>query len=123
VGIFDHLAEERIKDAIEKGELDDLPGAGRPLELEDLSRVPEELRTSYLVLKNAGVLPEELVLRKELVSLQRLLAACRDDDPRATELRDELNAVELRYLVLLEHRLQRHVPSAYRAKLARRRFG
>lgn len=120
MGFIDQLAEERIRDAIAKGEFDDLPGTGEPLELEDLSRVPEELRTSYLMLKNAGVLPEELVLRKELVSLQRMLAACRDDDARSDELRRALGDVELRYLVLVEHRLQRHVPNAYRAKLARR---
>lgn len=122
MSIIDHLAEERLKDAIEKGEFDDLPGKGEPLRLEDLSRIPEELRSSYLMLKNAGVLPEELVLRKELVSLQRMLVACRDDEQRSEELRAQLNDVELRFLILLEHRLQRHIPNAYRGKLARRRL-
>lgn len=122
MGTIDRLAEERIQDAIEQGVFDDLPGLGRPLELEDLSRVPPELRASYLLLKSAGVLPEELQLRKELVNLDRLLASCRDGeaDPKTDELRARRGAVELRYLMLLEERRRRHVPNAYRARVARR---
>jgi DnaJ-like protein len=40
MSIFDQLAEAKIAEAMRRGELDDLPGAGRPLELEDLSHVP-----------------------------------------------------------------------------------
>ena len=32
VKIFEILAERRITEAVQRGELDDLPGAGRPLE-------------------------------------------------------------------------------------------
>jgi hypothetical protein len=39
------IAEARIREAMERGEFDDLPGKGRPLVLEDLSRVPEDLRS------------------------------------------------------------------------------
>ena len=48
---FFWLAERRIQDAVDAGLLDDLPGRGQPLELEDLSRVPAELRGGYLLLK------------------------------------------------------------------------
>ena len=37
--------------------------------------VPEHLRMGYKILKNAGVLPEEMQLKKEMVSLKTLLDA------------------------------------------------
>ena len=53
------IAERRIAEAVSQGELDNLPGAGRALELDDDALVPEELRMAHRILKNAGVpLPE-----------------------------------------------------------------
>jgi hypothetical protein len=40
------IAEQRICEAVSRGELDDLPGAGRPLALDDDPLIPEELRAS-----------------------------------------------------------------------------
>lgn len=40
----DAMAEQKIAEAIKKGELDNLPGAGSPLLLDDDSDVPAELR-------------------------------------------------------------------------------
>lgn len=76
------LAEERIKDAIERGELDNLPGAGKPLELEDDSRLAPELRMAYKVLKNAGYTPPELDMRNEIVRAEELLAQAPDEKAR-----------------------------------------
>ena len=54
-----YLAERRIEEAIERGEFDDLPGAGKPLDLDDLDPLlPEELRMAYRILKNAGMSAE-----------------------------------------------------------------
>ncbi|MDE5879570.1 MAG: DUF1992 domain-containing protein, partial [Desulfovibrio sp.] len=58
--ILGAIAERRIQEAQERGEFDDLPGAGRPLQLEDMSHVPEELRMAYTLLRNANCLPPEL---------------------------------------------------------------
>src|SRR4051812_37578082 len=58
--VLELLAERKIEDAIARGEFDDLPGAGRPLELDDDPLVPEELRVAYRILKNAGYVPPEL---------------------------------------------------------------
>lgn len=77
--LYSRLAEQRIQEAMLNGEFKNLPGHGKPLELEDLSGVPEELRMSYKILKNAGLLPEELSLRAECASLEGLLAACRTE--------------------------------------------
>lgn len=50
------IAERRIEEAIERGEFDDLPGTGLPLDLDDLDpSLPEELRLAYRILKNAGI--------------------------------------------------------------------
>ncbi|HEY7527996.1 MAG TPA: DnaJ family domain-containing protein, partial [Candidatus Deferrimicrobiaceae bacterium] len=62
------LAESKIREAMERGEFDRLPGAGKPLSLDDDSMVPHELRVAYRILKNAGCLPPELELRKEIIT-------------------------------------------------------
>lgn len=64
MGMFSRMAEQKIAEAMAKGEFDHLPGAGKPLVIEDLSHVPEELRMSYKLLKNAGILPEEFPVTK-----------------------------------------------------------
>ncbi|ADD78762.1 YhdN [Pantoea ananatis LMG 20103] len=55
--LIDQLVEQHIKAAQEKGELSNLPGEGAPLQLEDDSQVPPELRAGFRLLKNAGFLP------------------------------------------------------------------
>ena len=67
------LVEERIQDAIRRGELDNLPGAGRPLDLDDDALVPPEVRAAYRVLKHAGYVPPEILQRAEIADLEALL--------------------------------------------------
>jgi hypothetical protein len=59
-----------------------LPGKGKPLRLDDESRVPEDLRVAYRVLKNAGVLPPEAELLKEIHTLEDLLKYVEDEEER-----------------------------------------
>ena len=105
---FFHLVEQRIAAAIESGAFERLPGRGRPLMLEDLSRVPAELRSSYILLQTHGFLPPELEARKEWLRLEDLLAACTESDQRR-ELQREVDRVRLRYRLLLEQRQQARV--------------
>ena len=79
---FWRIAEERIREAQQAGLFDDLPGKGKPLELEDLSWVPEELRIGYHILKNAHVLPPEAELRKDIHTLEDLLKHIEDEGER-----------------------------------------
>lgn len=81
------IAEQKIQEAMQAGEFDNLPGAGKPLELEDLSNVPEELRMAYKILKNAGCVPEEIAQRKEITSLMELLDNCEDEKERIIAIR------------------------------------
>ncbi|NOT57539.1 MAG: DUF1992 domain-containing protein [Deltaproteobacteria bacterium] len=79
---FARVAEERIREAQREGAFDNLPGKGKPLALEDQSLIPEELRMSYHILKNAHVLPPEAELRKDIQTLQDLLKYVEDESER-----------------------------------------
>lgn len=81
--LLDRIAERTIDRARERGEFDDLPNKGRPLELEDDSMVPPELRAGYRLLKNAGYLPEEVELRREIRDAEQLLREARTEEERA----------------------------------------
>jgi hypothetical protein len=72
------IAERKILEAQKKGEFDNLPGKGKPLQLEDDSQVPEELRLAYKILKNADCLPPELELKKDIVRLEEMLQGVED---------------------------------------------
>jgi hypothetical protein len=79
---FARVVEERIREAQREGAFDNLPGKGKPLQLEDQSLIPEDLRMSYHILKNAHVLPPEAELRKEIHTLQDLLKYVEDESER-----------------------------------------
>ena len=91
---LDLIAEQRIAEAIDRGELDDLPGAGRPLALDDDPLVPAELRMAYRILKNAGFVPPDVEARKEAASLRALLAGATDEGER-DRARSRLALLEL----------------------------
>lgn len=75
---FDKIVEERIQAAQRKGEFDNLPGSGKPLDLEESGTVPEDLRVAYKILKNADYIPPELELKKEIRKTEDLLAGMED---------------------------------------------
>jgi hypothetical protein len=94
--LLDALAERRIVDAIAAGAFDDLPGAGKPLDLDDDALVPEALRAACRILKNAGLVPPELATRRELADAQALLRSAIDDgERRRAALRIALLAAKL----------------------------
>ncbi len=106
---LDSLVEARIERAIERGELSDLPGQGSPLFLDDDTCIAPELRLAHRILKNAGFVPEELELRREITDLSSLIdATAGAERTRAIARRDWLRArLALRGgtgTSLLEHR-------------------
>ena len=103
LGIFSRIAEQKINEAVQNGELDNLAYAGKKLNLEDLSHIPEDLRMSYRILKNAGFVPEEVTLKNECVRLFDLIQACGNDGEREQH-RKVLNEKTLRLQLLLEQR-------------------
>ena len=71
--LLDAVAEEHIQTAMQDGAFDNLPGLGRPLPPDDAEQVPEELRAAYRILKNAGYVPPEVRLRREISTTRGLL--------------------------------------------------
>lgn len=94
--LIDQWVERHILDAQKKGELDNLPGAGEPLILDDDTFVPESLRAGYRLLKNAGCLPPELEQRKEALALVDLLKSTQTDETTFHEVSRRLTLLELK---------------------------
>jgi hypothetical protein len=113
------IAEQKIREAMERGEFDNLAYHGKPLKLDDLTGVPAHLRMGYKILKNAGILPEEMQLKKEIVTLQELLDACYDTTERST-IEKQMNEKVLRYNMMMEKRSHRPTDQHYRVKILRK---
>lgn len=110
--IIGWMAEQKIQEAMKEGAFDQLPGKGKPLELKDLSHIPEELRPAYLMMLNAGLLPEPLHLGREIFRLEQLLAACNPEDrQRIGDTRKQLNERKLRLQMMMEERGWTVVPA------------
>jgi hypothetical protein len=99
--VFDKLVEQKIREAQAAGEFDRLEGAGRPVNLDAYFSTPEELRAGFAVLKNAGVLPEEAAVLKELNELGARIEDCRDE-PERERLKREACDLKLKYDLLVE---------------------
>ena len=99
--MFDKLVEQKIREAQEAGEFVRLEGAGRPVNLEAYFSTPEELRAGFAVLKNAGVLPEEALVLKELNEAAARLEACRDERERE-RLTRAVRDLQLKYNLWVE---------------------
>ncbi|SPD72581.1 conserved hypothetical protein [uncultured Desulfobacterium sp.] len=73
------IIEQKIKEAQARGDFDNLPGSGRPVEIEDDSGVPEDLRLAYKILKNANCVPPEIQLKKEIRQMEDMLENMSDE--------------------------------------------
>jgi hypothetical protein len=79
MALFELLAERKIAEAVSRGELDDLPGAGKPLALDDDALIPEDLRLAYRILKKAGF--ENSAEKEALLRKIALLRTARESRP------------------------------------------
>ena len=84
---FQRIIEKRIQEALDRGDFDDLPGRGKPMQIEDDSGVPEDLRLAYKVLKNADCLPPELELKKEIRQMEDLLESIPDEKEKYRQIK------------------------------------
>lgn len=96
MSLLDRLAEAHIEAAVERGELDDLPGHGRPLPHDDARAVPAHLRAGYRLLKNAGFVPPEIQTRRELREVEDLLSQSLPDSDVHHQLRRRARWLEIR---------------------------
>jgi hypothetical protein len=92
------VAEQKIQEALQNGEFDQLPGAGKPLAMEDLSHLPPEARMAYTILKNSGYLeaPQDM---------QRPLSP--DKEFKRSSPEEGATDGKLRRLDLMMHRIRR----------------
>ena len=82
------IAERKIEEFYQKGEGTDLSHwKNRALPQEDMHNVPSDLRMAYKILKNAGYVPEEITLQKEIKRTEDLLAHCHDEKEKVKQLK------------------------------------
>ena len=98
---FEKLMEEKIREAMANGEFDNLPGMGRPVNLEAYFATPEHVRIGYSILKSAGFVPEEVELLKEIQRLKTELGQCADETGKA-RVNAALNETVLKFNLLMD---------------------
>ena len=118
MNLLDQIAEARIQEAVDRGELRGLPGEGKPLQLDDDSAIPEELRAAYRILKNAGFLPPELQLRKELREAEHLLHQLPESE--RSRARTRLELLQLRLAASRRQPINLLLEDHYRQRLLER---
>lgn len=75
---LESLTERKLREAIENGEFDNLPGKGEPIDLQENPFEDPDLRVVHRLLRNAGFAPAWIEERKdidgELAAAQRTLS-------------------------------------------------
>src|SRR5262249_38222131 len=97
----ERLIEEIIREAMEKGEFDNLAGKGKPIDLDEYFATPADVRLGYSVLKSAGCAPVEVELQKEIEALKTQLAAC-DDEGKRQSLSKEIESKTLKLNLMMD---------------------
>src|SRR5215211_3929398 len=95
--------EQKIKEAMARGEFDNLPGRGKPLDLEAYFNTPEDLRMAYSMLKSNDFLPAEVEMFKEIAELNEKLSSA-DSEAERQVLSVKLNERKLALRLLLDTR-------------------
>lgn len=95
--------EEKIREAMERGEFDNLPGKGKPLDLDAYFNTPEDLRMAFAILKSNDFVPEEVEIMKEIDDLKSKISSAPDDAERE-RLKKRLNERSLALSLLLDRR-------------------
>ena len=84
---LDKIIEQKIQEAQERGEFDNLPGRGAPVAIEDDSHIPEDLRLAYKILKNANCVPPEIELKKEIRRMEDMLENMTDEKEKYRQIK------------------------------------
>ncbi|AEG58336.1 DnaJ family domain-containing protein [Desulforamulus ruminis] len=101
--------EMLIKQAIERGELKNLPGEGKPIELKNLNplETKEDRMINRLVaalMAASGQLPIEIIILKEIEGLKQRLEECKSDSEKQI-LQSKLAELNWKYEIQKEARL------------------
>jgi len=98
--------EQKIKEAMERGEFDNLSGAGKPLDLDSYFNTPEDLRMAFAILKSNEFVPEEVEIFKQIAELDEKIDACDDECERA-KIKVTRDERRLKLALLLDARRRR----------------
>lgn len=98
---LDKIAEEQIKQAQRRGELDNLEGAGKPLAVRDTGNGLQSI--GYKIMAGAGAVPEEVKLRKEVEAQRAVLQALTDPQERKAAMA-KLADIQMRLAIQEEAR-------------------
>ena len=101
----DHIGRS-LTESEKNGELRSARGYGKPLDLGDgYDETPAELRMGYKMLKDAGVMPPEVELMREIEALRVALDGAADDEGARTLRRQLVEKQQLLSLRLERLRL------------------
>jgi Domain of unknown function (DUF1992) len=75
--------EKLIEEWLAAKECEELPGKGKPLDLNEYFRWPEDQRIGLSLLKNSGCVPFEVEQLKEIKRLSDEIAKCSDEQARS----------------------------------------
>ncbi|MFD1341428.1 DnaJ family domain-containing protein [Litorisediminicola beolgyonensis] len=107
MALFPRITEQRIQEAMDDGAFDNLPGEGRPLPRTwDGEGLDAITAFGNRLMKEAGVLPEEVQLRRDLAAARAARDAASDPDEKA-RLDARILELGLRHAVAKETRLRR----------------
>jgi hypothetical protein len=98
---FERIVEAMIREAMERGEFDNLPGKGKPIDLTEYFETPEEVRLANSVLKNAGMTSREVDLLREIAELKRMLAALLDEKKKQ-EIERQIQQKQVEFGLMME---------------------
>ena len=113
---FEKIVEERILAAQKEGAFENLEGAGKPLEPDDMSRIPQELRLAYKILKNADCLPPEVELKNEIITTEKMLAKVKDEQERYRVMK-KLNFLIMKFNTMANRSIRFEIPQKYEEAL------
>ena len=99
--------EAQIKAAIERGDFDNLPGEGKPLDLDAYFATPEDMRMAYAMLKSNNFVPEEVEMLREIGQLKEKIKDCVDEREHQALIR-ACNERTLALTLVLESRKRRN---------------
>lgn len=103
---FDKIVEAMIRDAQERGQFENLPGRGKPIDLTEYFEAPEEVRVAQSVLKNAGMQSPEVELLKQIAQLRQLLGTL-TDEKKKQEVHKQIQERQIEFNLMIERQRRR----------------
>ena len=104
-----YSVDKLIEEWLAENECEELPGKGKPLNLDEYFSWPEDLRLGFSLLKNSGHLPEEVEQLREIKRLEEELRTCPDANLR-TRMKRRLREKQVQLSLRLEQSRRQRKP-------------